>query len=108
MENLENLIEDWCEQNKAWHFEGERGLKQLEKLFKALDSNYKSIEDFLYDNPGAMEAIVEWVRSINLREWKEALGVGKCIHCQEVLDSSYHLDRDGEKVCEECYDERME
>ena len=75
--DLGELIEVWQRQNRAHRFEGDGGLENLEKLFEAL--GYKRtgfrfgevIEVFLSDNPGAVEAILEWIEEQNLTEWRE-------------------------------------
>jgi len=76
---LEKLIDKYLDANKMYHFEGDTGVKHLEKLVS--DIGYKGhgfkygtpVESFLSDNPGAMDAIVEWIKEQNVPEWIEAL-----------------------------------
>lgn len=76
-----DLVEIWIEQNKAWHFEGDHGLKKLERLVETLGYHQTGfrfgnpIEVFLSDNPGACDAIVEFIREWVDRNsnWKERL-----------------------------------
>lgn len=75
------LLERWQDQNKAWHFEGEGGMKKLEALVEVLgyrDTGFRygtPIEAFLCDNPGACEKIVEFISEWADRnsEWRESL-----------------------------------
>ena len=77
--DLDELIEMWQNQNSAYRLEGDRGLENLEKLISVL--GYKRhgfrfgelIEVFLSDNPGAAEAIVNWIGEQNNIEWKDSL-----------------------------------
>lgn len=60
-------IEKFCDDNKMYQFEGERGIKNLNKILAHID--YKGhgfaygspVEVFLADNPGAIEAIIEFI-----------------------------------------------
>lgn len=76
-----DLVEVWCEQNKAYSFEGDSGLAKMEKLVGVLGytgSGFKfgsPIEQFLSDNPGACSKIVEFISEWTERneEWRQAL-----------------------------------
>lgn len=84
----DELVECWKDKNKAWCFEGDAGLDKLTKLIEALGYEghgfkYGSpIEAFLSDNPGAQDAIVdfigEWVGRND--DWRacleDAVGIG--------------------------------
>lgn len=67
--NLARSIENWMEATKTYHFESERGVRNFTKLVGIL--GYRSLEDFLADNSGAIEALVHWIGSANMPEWKE-------------------------------------
>jgi hypothetical protein len=67
--DLADLIEKWCDANKLYHFEGERGQRNFEKLVRVLDSNYGSLSEFLSDNSGAIQAMIEWIGSQRSSEW---------------------------------------
>ena len=62
------------------HLEGDGGCGVLEELLRVLGYNETGfrfgspIESFLSDNPGAQEALVNWVAEQNLPEWQSALG----------------------------------
>lgn len=76
-----DLVQIWIEKNKAWHFEGDSGLAKLESLVETLgyvQTGFRfgnPIEAFLSDNPGACEAVVEFIREWADRntDWRENL-----------------------------------
>jgi hypothetical protein len=71
------LVDKYIDDHQLYHFEGERGVDNFEKLVKQL--GYQSvfghgpIESFLADNPGAIEAMIEWIKTRPSPEWKQAL-----------------------------------
>lgn len=79
------LLDEYQDQEKMWHFEGDRGLDKLNELTKAIGyrgHGFKygsSLEEFLSDNPGACEALVEWISengehgSVEDDSWRENL-----------------------------------
>jgi hypothetical protein len=71
MDQLE-LFDAYIEQNRMWHFEGHRGVQRLEKIVDEV-CDYGSLTEFLADNPGAMEAVVNWIREANCLEWRQNL-----------------------------------
>jgi hypothetical protein len=79
MADMSELVERYLDVKKVHGFEGESGLVKFEKLLETL--GYRShgfrfgtvIENFLYDNSGAVEAIVAWIGEQNVSEWEEAL-----------------------------------
>ena len=71
MDQIE-LFDTYLEQNRMWHFEGARGVRNLTQLVKDV-CGYTSIDTFLEDNPGAMEAVVNWIREANCLEWRQNL-----------------------------------
>jgi len=96
--DMQELVEDWCDKHGAHHFEGDAGLQRFNNLCAAigyvghqfkfgspgkqvvkhiLGHQFKfgsPLEHFLSDNPGAIEAVLEWIveRGENC-EWKSAL-----------------------------------
>jgi hypothetical protein len=75
---LYELVEAFMSQKRI-RLEGERGVEGLNKLTEALGYNGtnfmwgSSLETFLADNPGAMEALVEWIMDQHAPEWVENL-----------------------------------
>lgn len=76
MKELSELIDEFCQQEKIYRFEGESGLQNINKVCEAL--GYRAtgfrfgtnLEVFLTDNPGAVEAILEWINEQNDSEWR--------------------------------------
>ena len=77
--DLDELLEEYMDQEKIYRFEGDSGLESLGKIFEAMgyeEHNFKYgsfVEVFLADNPGAVEAIIDWIEEQNVPEWKEKL-----------------------------------
>lgn len=56
------LLGEWQDAHKMYRFEGDSGVRHLRELCEALDpENYRDMDDFLADNPGACDAIVEFI-----------------------------------------------
>jgi hypothetical protein len=70
-EDFGELIQKYFDQERMYHFEGRRGVNNFEKLIGVL--GYRDLDSFLEDNPGCMEAMVEWLSDMNNAEWKEAI-----------------------------------
>jgi hypothetical protein len=75
---LEDLLDSYI-RAKGLSFEGTTGVRNLETIAKTLGYNESGfrygtpIESFLSDNPGAIEAIVEWIGKQNVPEWQITL-----------------------------------
>ena len=69
----------YLDQNRMWHFEGHSGVDKLKKVIRDIcdyqDHFRNNLEEFLADNPGATEMIVEWIRNNidTVQDWKENL-----------------------------------
>ena len=67
-DDMDSPVDRWLEEHKFYSFEGERGLERLNEFCSALgykESGFKfgsPLEEFLQDNPGAIEALLDWVR----------------------------------------------
>jgi hypothetical protein len=78
-ETLEDLIEEYKAVNHLYRFEGDTGVANLNKICKAI--GYKGhqfkygspVESFLSDNPGAIEAILEWMCDQDIEEWRNEI-----------------------------------
>lgn len=69
--DMSDLIEKYCDQEKMYHFEGGRGVNNFEKIIRVL--GYRQMDDFLEDNSGCLQAMVEWLGTQNNTEWVEAM-----------------------------------
>ena len=80
-ESGDDTLQRFLDANKIYHFEGDGGLKNLTLICETLgyrESGFRwgtPIEQFLSDNPGAQEKIIEFIGEWVDRndEWKEAL-----------------------------------
>lgn len=82
---LTNLIEEWQKEKKAHSIEGSRGFENLCKLVRAIgyrdplnqmqfrDGCIGDLMVFFEDNPGAIEAVINWIAEENFSEWREAI-----------------------------------
>jgi hypothetical protein len=79
MATLERRLEQYLDREQMYHFTGEKACQNLNKITNVLGyrkDGFKygsSLERFLQDNPGACEAIVEWIGQQQLPEWIEAM-----------------------------------
>lgn len=77
---MEEQLNAYMEQERMYNLEGETGVAHLAKIVGRLGydtDHYKRdetiITEFLADNSGAMEAIINWIGEQNVPEWKENL-----------------------------------
>jgi hypothetical protein len=75
---LTDLIEKWRSENRAYCMEGTSGVRHLQKLCE--DIGYKdgqfvgynvALLNFLADNSGVIDAIIEWIGDQEIEDWKE-------------------------------------
>lgn len=74
--DIGELIDMWCDQNGVHSFEGHRGVENFSKLVRAMgyNSSYGDpLNQFLEDNSGAIEALIEWIKDGVPDEWVESL-----------------------------------
>lgn len=83
---LADLLEQYRNQEKMWHWEGGNGVRNFCRLVRALgykdrqyfgqfahDGCYGDLLRFLEDNPGCLETMFEWIAESNVPEWKNEL-----------------------------------
>jgi len=106
-----NLIEEYRDEKKMHCMEGSTGVENLCRLVNTMgyqdamhrgqfaqDGCHGDLIEFLSDNPGAIEAIINWIADQNSPEWKEALESelparkvqdcyenGECPDCKETI-----------------------
>lgn len=71
MTKMNSLLEKFMDQRRLYSFEGPRGVRNLSTITAAL--GYGSLTAFLEDNPGAVQAIVDWVSDHPIPEFVEKL-----------------------------------
>lgn len=93
--DLSELLEEYTSQEKCYRLEGSTGVRNLEKIVEALgyDSRFagSAIINFLEDNPGAQQAIYDWIAEQNLPEWCES------IECELNGDGDFEEDEEDEE-----------
>lgn len=75
------VMDEYRTYNKLFSMEMASGVQKLSKLIGHLDHNYgnkyyfngSKVEDFLADNPGAIEALIDWIIDNDDGTWKESL-----------------------------------
>jgi hypothetical protein len=72
MDTMQNQLEQYQEVNGIWSLEGHRGVRNLETLVKDM-AGYQSMTEFLEDNPGALQAVMEWLYDQRNTEWSQRL-----------------------------------
>ena len=68
--DLGELVDAYLEGNRMYHFEGSRGVSNFDKLIGVM--GYRNMDEFLSDNSGCIEAMIEWIKDARVDEWKEA------------------------------------
>jgi len=65
--DLGDMIDKWLQANRMYHFEGSRGVSNFDKLIRVI--GYRSMDEFLSDNSGCIESIIEWIKDQNVSDW---------------------------------------
>lgn len=84
--DMVELIQEYRDEKRMHCMEGSTGVQNLCKLCGALgyedsmgrmgtygDARLGNLIDFLEDNSGAIEAIIDWIGERDIPEWKESL-----------------------------------
>ena len=71
-------MEDYLSNNKMYSFEGPRGVRHMEQVIQDVcgyTPDYSGVmANFFQDNPGAIEAVVEWIGKQAMKgDWKDNL-----------------------------------
>lgn len=69
--DLSQCINRYMDENGFHSFDGHRGKDRLEEIVGCLSDEYNDLDSFFTDNPGAIEAVIEWVESQNFDHWIE-------------------------------------
>lgn len=76
MKSVQPALDAFTTQENMYHFEGESGVRKLTKVVEALgykDRYTGSLEAFLADNSGALEALLEWIGNQRSTEWVDSI-----------------------------------
>jgi hypothetical protein len=70
-------LQQYLDANKMHNFEGHTGVDRMKKIMRNV-CGYEQMfsglmENFFADNPGAIQAVVEWIESQNCPEWANNL-----------------------------------
>lgn len=72
--SMSELLQEYCEENRIYRFEGSAGVRNLEKIVKMLGYNDRfstALEAFLEDNSGACDTLMEWIGEQEVSEWRK-------------------------------------
>lgn len=84
MKDLDELLEHYIDQEELHRTEGRRGIENFARIVRTL--GYKDFQfygqlsngaalgdifDFLEDNSGCLEVMIEWIGKQNVPEWRE-------------------------------------
>jgi hypothetical protein len=77
MKTVEHNLQAYIEQERMFHFEGDKGVERLETIVGVLGytsfMGQSELLSFLSDNPGAQEALVTWIGKQCSEEWNTNL-----------------------------------
>jgi hypothetical protein len=75
-----SAFQDFCEAEEVHRWDGERGVQNLKDVCARI--NYSSLEEFLADNPGAIEAVTQWIDETATKspDWQDCFKVEKTFH----------------------------
>ena len=61
---LSNTLDQYMDQEDLWSLEGERGVRNLKNVLTTIgyDGYGGVLDNFLADNSGCIEAIIEWIK----------------------------------------------
>lgn len=77
--DMDELVEAFVEHNRFYCMEGNQGVSRFAQVVSAIGYNHQSgdyghpILNFLADNSGAIEKLMEWIGDQNSEEWKESI-----------------------------------
>lgn len=75
--DMSEVVDQYMSENNMHCMEGARGVRQFEKLARALGysdiCSVSTLHAFLEDNSGCIEAMVEWIKTTRNPDWKDEL-----------------------------------
>jgi hypothetical protein len=72
---MQAALQRYLDNNRMYNFEGNRGIDRMEKVMNEVCGYgaYNTSVAFFEDNPGAIEAVIEWIGRQNCTDWKDNL-----------------------------------
>ena len=70
---IQDTLEAYLEHKEFYSFEGPRGVDRFTTV--AREIGYDSLEHFLEDNPGCIQAMIEWIGQQQQPDWLASLAV---------------------------------
>jgi hypothetical protein len=74
---MQDALQKYMDANRMYHFEGGAGVRSMKKIMKEVcgysDDWQGTLSNFFEDNPGAVQAVVEWIGEQNNTEWTSNL-----------------------------------
>ena len=70
-----DALDAFMDREKLYSFEGPTAVRKFEKITSAL--GYRDIDEFLSDNSGCFEVMIEWIKGQRNDEWYAGLGGGE-------------------------------
>ena len=74
---MQAALQRYLENNKMYSFEGSRGIQRMEKVVHEVcgycNEGEGVLHSFFEDNPGAIEAVIEWIGKQRCSDWKDNL-----------------------------------
>jgi hypothetical protein len=71
--DVSELIDAYMDQERMYSMEGSTGVKRLTQITKVLGYDYNGLTSFFEDNSGAIEAVIEWIKTQDASDWKDNL-----------------------------------
>ena len=112
-DDFNDILDHWQKQGKGrYRWEGDSGVRNFEQLTKDIGYD-QGIEHFLADNPGAIEALLEWIADNAEKggiEWKIDLADNCNYEDQEPEDDEDELcdDDPQDQEADGEYEQRLE
>ena len=84
-DDLEDMLDEYQDQEKMYNYEGRRGVENLVKIVRAIgyedsmhfgqlkNGSIGDLIEFFEDNSGAIEAVISWIGKTNILEWRKAI-----------------------------------
>jgi len=70
---MRDLIEQYQDATHTWRTEGCNGVQNFNKLIEVL--GYDDVYDFLMDNSGAIDALVNFIGDSGINDWEDSLNI---------------------------------